>query len=40
MLSYCLKCSKNAESKNSEVARTENGRIMFLWKCAACDCKI
>ena len=37
MLSYCLKCRKNAESKNRKVARTKNGRIMFLSKCAVCD---
>ena len=30
MLSYCLKCRKNAESKNSKVVRTKNGRIMLL----------
>ena len=26
MLSYCLKCRKNTESKNPKVARTKNGR--------------
>ena len=31
MLSYCLKCRKNTESKNP-VAKTENGRIMILSK--------
>ena len=30
MLSYCLKCRKNTESKNPKVARTKNGRIMLL----------
>ena len=39
MLLYCLKCRKNAESKNPKVARTKNGRIMRLSKCAMCDCK-
>ena len=40
MLSYfCLKCTKNAENKNSKVAKTNNGRMMLLWKCAGCDCK-
>ena len=34
MLSYCLKCEKNTESKNLKVARTKNGRIMFLSRCA------
>ena len=33
MLSYCLKCRKNTESKNPEVVKTKNGRIMLLSKC-------
>ena len=36
MLSYCSKCRKN---KNPKVARTKNGRIMPLSKCAVCDSK-
>ena len=39
MLSYCLKCRKNTESKNSNVARAKNGRIMLLSNCAVCDNK-
>ena len=40
MLSYyCLKCRKNTESKNTKVAKTKNGRIMLLSKCAVCDNK-
>ena len=40
MLSYySLKCRKNTESKNSKVAKTKNGRIMLLSKCAVCDSK-
>ena len=39
MLSYCLKCRKNTESKNLKVAKTKNGRMMFLSKCAVCDSK-
>ena len=39
MLSYCLKCRKNTESKNPEVVRTKNGRIMLLLTCAVCDSK-
>ena len=39
MLSYCLKCRKNTGSKNPKVAKTKNGRIMFLLKCALCDSK-
>ena len=36
---YCLNCSKNAENKNREVAKTRNGRIMLLSKFAVCDSK-
>ena len=39
MLLYCLKCGKNTESKNPKVARTKNGRIILLSKCAMCDSK-
>ena len=40
MLSYyCLKCRKNTESKNVKVAKTKNGRIMLLSKCAVCNSK-
>ena len=30
ILSYCLKCKKNTESKDPKVARTRNGRIILL----------
>ena len=39
MLSYCLKCRKNTESRNPKVVRTKNGRIMLLSKCSVCDSK-
>ena len=39
MLSHCLKCQKNTESKNPKVAKTKNVRIMLLSKCAVCDSK-
>ena len=39
MLSYCLKCRKNTESKSPKVVRTKNGRIMLLSKCAVYDSK-
>ena len=39
MLSYCLKFRKNTESKNHEVVRTKNGRIMLLSKCSVCNSK-
>ena len=37
MLSYCLKCIKNTESRNSKVVRTKNGRIMLLSKFSVCN---
>ena len=39
MLSYCLNCRKNTESKNTEAVRTKNGKIMLLSKCAVCNSK-
>ena len=39
MLSYCLKCRKNAESINSKVSKTTNGKTMILSKCAICGSK-
>ena len=30
MLSYCLKCRKNTESKNPKLVKSKNGRIMLL----------
>ena len=39
MLSYCLKCRKNTESKNPKVVGTKNGRIMLLSKCTVCNSK-
>ena len=37
MLSYCLKCRKNTESKHPEVVRTKNGGIMFLSIFSMCN---
>ena len=34
-----MKCRKNTKSKNPEVLKTKNGRIMFLSKCAVCNSK-
>ena len=34
-----MKCQKNTESKNPKVARTKDGKIMFLSKCTVCDSK-
>ena len=39
MLSYCLKCRKNAESKNPKVVKTKIGTIMLLSKCEVCHSK-
>ena len=39
MLLYCFKCRKNIESKSPKVARTKNGTIIPLSKCALCDRK-
>ena len=36
MLSYCLKCRKNTKSKNPEVVKIKNGRLMLLSKCVVC----
>ena len=38
-MSYCLKCRKNTESKNSKVVKTKNWKKMLLSKYAACDSK-
>ena len=40
MLSYCLKCGNNTESKNPKVIRTKNRRIMILSKCTVWNSKI
>ena len=39
MLSYCLKCRKNTESKNSEGVKTKSGGIMLLSQCSICNSK-
>ena len=39
MLLYCLKCRKKTESKNPKVAKTKNGKIMLLTKCAVYESK-
>ena len=39
MLSYCLKCRKNPESKNLKVAKTNKGKLIILSKCSVCDSK-
>ena len=39
MLSYCLKCRKNTNSKNSEVVKTKTAGIILLSKCSLCKSK-
>ena len=39
MLSYCLKCRKNTESKSPKFVKAKNWRVMLLPKCAVCDSK-
>ena len=39
MLSFCLSCRKNTESKNPKVEKTKNGRIMLSSKCTVCNSK-
>ena len=39
MLSYCLKCRRNTERKNSKDVKTKNQRITLLSLCAVLDSK-
>ena len=39
MLSYCLKCKKNAKNINPIVSKTSNGKTMLLSNCAICGSK-
>ena len=39
MLSYCLKCRKNTESKKPKVKGIKNGRIMLSLNCVVCGRK-
>ena len=39
MLSYYLKCRKNAESKNPKVVKTKKKRTKLSSNCAVCDSK-
>ena len=39
MLSHCLNCRKNTESKNQKFVKTKNGGVVLLSKCAVCDSK-
>ena len=37
MLSYCLKCRKNTESKSTKFIRTKIGRKMLLLNSVVCN---
>ena len=39
MLYFCLKCRKNAETKNPKVTKANKGELMSTSKCAVCDSK-
>ena len=39
MLSFCLKCRNNTESKNRKAASTRNERMMLLSEFSVCDSK-
>ena len=39
MLTYCLKCKKDAESVDSKILETKNGKTMLSSKCAAWEGK-
>ena len=37
MSCYCLKCRKKTQSKNPEIVKTKNRRVMVLSKCSVCN---
>ena len=40
MLLYYMQCrTKKTESKNPRVAKTNEGKLMLLWKCVVCGSK-
>ena len=39
MLTYCLKCKKNAKNIDAKMMKTKNGRSVLSSKCAVCDSK-
>ena len=39
MLSYCLECRKNAESKAPNIAKTEKGKPVLLSNCSVYNSK-
>ena len=39
MMTYCLKCKRNAKNIDAKMIKTENGRVILSSKCAVCDSK-
>ena len=39
MLTYFLKCRKNAKNKDAKMVKTKNGRLALSSKCAVCGSK-
>ena len=39
METYCVSCKKYNETKNSNVRKTKQNRLMPLWNCADCNTK-
>ena len=39
MLTYCLKCKKNAKNIDPKMMTTKNGKFMLSSKCAVCSSK-
>ena len=39
MLTYCLKCRKNAKNKDAKMIKTKNGRLALSSTCVVCGSK-
>ena len=39
MLTYCVKCRKDAENLNSKIFKTKNNRLILQSKCTDCGIK-
>ena len=39
MLTYCLKCRKNAKIKDAKMIKTKNGRLALSSTCVVCGSK-
>ena len=39
MLTYCLKCKEDANTIDSKIVETKNGRLKLSSKCAICNSK-